>query len=150
MFPEQNIFRIITDLFLAGSETTSVSLDWAMMFMTEFPKTQKKCQDEIEKVSRFSVLNWYISSTSILNHIPEYMHIYTCNGNCWSQKYELRFPYDKVLFDVCIHILRSVIFDFHYKLFFFFYFFFFSFAYTTSPAAVMKLVVFFRSSNNFW
>ena len=32
-------------------------------------------------------------------------------------------------------------------------FFFFSFAYTTSPAAVMKLVVFFRSSKppyNFW
>ena len=51
-----------------------MSLDWAMMFMTEFPKTQKKCQDEIEKVSRFSVLNWYISSTSILNHIPEYTH----------------------------------------------------------------------------
>ena len=33
------------------------------------------------------------------------------------------------------------------------YFFFFSFAYTTSPVAVMKLVVFFRSSKppyNFW
>ena len=33
------------------------------------------------------------------------------------------------------------------------FFFFFSFAYTTSPAAVMKLVVFFRSSKrpyNFW
>ena len=32
-------------------------------------------------------------------------------------------------------------------------FFFFSFAYTTSPAAVMKLVVFFRSSKppyTFW
>ena len=37
--------------------------------------------------------------------------------------------------------------------FFFFFFFFFSFAYTTSPAAVMKLVVFFRSSKppyNLW
>ena len=36
---------------------------------------------------------------------------------------------------------------------FFFFFFFFSFAYTTSPAAVMKLVVFFRSSKppyNIW
>ena len=33
------------------------------------------------------------------------------------------------------------------------FFFFYSFAYTTSPAAVMKLVVFFRSSKppyNFW
>jgi len=53
MISEQNIFRIISDLFLAGSETTSVSLDWAMMYMTEFPDTQKKCQDEIEKVSLF-------------------------------------------------------------------------------------------------
>ena len=30
--------------------------------------------------------------------------------------------------------------------FFFFFFFFLSFAYTTSPAAVIKLVIFFRSS----
>lgn len=50
MFTEDNIFRIISDLFLAGSETTSVSLDWAMLYMTEYPDVQKKCQEEIERV----------------------------------------------------------------------------------------------------
>ncbi|XP_060581281.1 cytochrome P450 2B4-like isoform X3 [Ruditapes philippinarum] len=45
-----NMFRVIFDLFLAGLETTSTTLDWAFLFMTEFPEVQKKCQDEIDKV----------------------------------------------------------------------------------------------------
>ena len=45
------MFRVVFELFLAGSETTSMTLDWAFLFMTEFPEVQKKCQDEIEKVS---------------------------------------------------------------------------------------------------
>ena len=44
------MFRVIMDLFLAGSETTSTTLDWGMLFMTEFPEIQKKCQQEIEEV----------------------------------------------------------------------------------------------------
>jgi len=49
-FTGENMFQIINDLFLAGSETTSVTLEWAMLYMTEFPEIQKKCQDEIERV----------------------------------------------------------------------------------------------------
>ncbi|XP_045211516.2 cytochrome P450 2D26-like [Mercenaria mercenaria] len=45
-----NMFRVIIDLFLAGSETTSNTLDWAFLLMIEFPEVQKKCQQEIEKV----------------------------------------------------------------------------------------------------
>jgi cytochrome P450 len=45
------MFRVIFELFLAGLETTSTTLDWAFLFMTEFPEVQKKCQDEIDKVS---------------------------------------------------------------------------------------------------
>jgi cytochrome P450 len=48
------MFCVIFDLFLAGSETTSTTLDWAFLFMTEFPEVQKKCQDEIDKVSILS------------------------------------------------------------------------------------------------
>jgi len=44
------MFQIIKDLFLAGSETTFVTLEWIILFMTEFPEVQKKCQDEIERV----------------------------------------------------------------------------------------------------
>ncbi|XP_053383983.1 cytochrome P450 2B1-like [Mercenaria mercenaria] len=45
-----NVFRAILDLFLAGSETTSTTLDWAFLFMTEYTEVQKKCQEEIETV----------------------------------------------------------------------------------------------------
>lgn len=44
------MFQIILDLFIAGTETTSVSLDWAMLYMIEYPEIQKKCQEELERV----------------------------------------------------------------------------------------------------
>ena len=44
------MFRVIGDLFLAGSETTSGALDWAFLFMAEFPEVQKKCQEELDRV----------------------------------------------------------------------------------------------------
>jgi len=50
-----------------------VSLDWAMMFMTEFPETQKKCQDEIEKVSHFYTKLVY-RSTDDSNDAHTYIH----------------------------------------------------------------------------
>ncbi|XP_053393599.1 cytochrome P450 2U1-like [Mercenaria mercenaria] len=45
-----NMFRVIFDLFLAGSETTSTTLDWVFLYMIEFPEVQKKCQEEIENI----------------------------------------------------------------------------------------------------
>ena len=45
------MLRVIQDLFLAGSETTSTTLDWALLFMIEHPDIQRKCQKEIEQVS---------------------------------------------------------------------------------------------------
>ena len=48
---EGNMLRVIHDLFIAGSETTTTTLDWALLFMIEHPDVQRKCQQEIEKVS---------------------------------------------------------------------------------------------------
>lgn len=48
---EENMFQVINDLFLAGAETTYVSLEWSVVYMTEFPAIQKKCFDEIDRVS---------------------------------------------------------------------------------------------------
>ena len=52
------------------------------------------------------------------------------------------------------YILSSYVLSLQYlSFFFFFFFFFFSFTYTTSPSALMKFVVFFRSSRppyHFW
>ncbi|XP_050407974.1 cytochrome P450 2J4 isoform X2 [Patella vulgata] len=45
-----NIFRMILDLFGAGTETTATSLDWVFLYMIGYPEIQRKCQEEIAKV----------------------------------------------------------------------------------------------------
>jgi cytochrome P450 len=40
----QNLRNIYVDLFLAGSETTSSTLKWALLFMVLHPDVQKKVQ----------------------------------------------------------------------------------------------------------
>ena len=47
---ESNMFRVIMELFLAGAETSNNSLDWAFLFMIEYPEIQTKCQQEIENI----------------------------------------------------------------------------------------------------
>ena len=42
-----NIFRVIMDLFFAGTETTASTLSWLFLYMVQFPKIQEKCRDEI-------------------------------------------------------------------------------------------------------
>jgi len=41
---------ILLDLFLAGSETTSTTLTWAVLYMTRYPDIQEKVQKEIDSV----------------------------------------------------------------------------------------------------
>ena len=38
------------DFFAAGSETTTTTLKWALLFMLHFPDVQKKVQDELDNV----------------------------------------------------------------------------------------------------
>ncbi|WAQ97360.1 CP2J5-like protein [Mya arenaria] len=45
-----NMFRVIFDLFLAGSETTYATLDWAFLQMIRNPEVQTRCQEEIAQV----------------------------------------------------------------------------------------------------
>jgi cytochrome P450 len=40
----QNLRNIVFDLFLAGSETTSSTLKWAVLFMAKHQDIQKKVQ----------------------------------------------------------------------------------------------------------
>lgn len=50
IFTKGNMLRIIQDLFVAGSETSSTTLEWAMLFMMEYPEIQQKCQLQIDEV----------------------------------------------------------------------------------------------------
>ncbi|XP_051868963.1 cytochrome P450 2J2-like isoform X5 [Pristis pectinata] len=49
-FDEQNLQCITLDLFLAGSETSTTALLWALMYMAAYPDIQEKVHDEIERV----------------------------------------------------------------------------------------------------
>ncbi|XP_076440233.1 cytochrome P450 2B4-like isoform X1 [Babylonia areolata] len=46
----ENLKYVLTDLFAAGTETTSSSLLWAMLFFLHYPHVQDKCFEEISDV----------------------------------------------------------------------------------------------------
>uniref|UniRef100_A0A8B9YK12 Cytochrome P450 2J2-like n=1 Tax=Bos mutus grunniens TaxID=30521 RepID=A0A8B9YK12_BOSMU len=49
-FQEENLIYNTLDLFLAGTETTSTSLRWGLLFMALNPEIQEKVQAEIDRV----------------------------------------------------------------------------------------------------
>ncbi|KAL8194651.1 UNVERIFIED_CONTAM: hypothetical protein K2H54_027933 [Gekko kuhli] len=49
-FEEDSLIVILIDLFVAGSETTSSTLLWALLYMMIFPEVQEKCQAELDAV----------------------------------------------------------------------------------------------------
>jgi len=83
------MFRVIGDLFLAGSETTSGALDWAFLFMTEFPEVQKKCQEELDRVWKTLNCIFLPGQTTVLHSyvityytISSLLRIRTGSVNC--------------------------------------------------------------------
>ncbi|KAM4629268.1 uncharacterized protein ACJ7VT_001612 [Polymixia lowei] len=49
-FYEDNLVLCCLDLFLAGSETTSKTLQWALIYLIKYPHVQEKVQAEIDRV----------------------------------------------------------------------------------------------------
>ncbi|KAJ8335085.1 hypothetical protein SKAU_G00407240 [Synaphobranchus kaupii] len=49
-FDDQNMLLSISNLFAAGTETTSTTLRWGLLFMMKYPHIQEKVQAEIENV----------------------------------------------------------------------------------------------------
>ncbi|XP_028634623.1 cytochrome P450 2J5 isoform X2 [Grammomys surdaster] len=49
-FNEENLISSTLDLFLAGTETTSTTLRWGLLYMTVYPEIQKNVQAEIDRV----------------------------------------------------------------------------------------------------
>ncbi|XP_072272884.1 cytochrome P450 2W1-like [Pyxicephalus adspersus] len=50
IFTEKNLLASTFDLMLGGTETTSTTLQWAILLMMKYPHIQKTVQDEIEEV----------------------------------------------------------------------------------------------------
>ncbi|XP_032087322.1 cytochrome P450 2J2-like isoform X2 [Thamnophis elegans] len=49
-FEEEQLEVLLFDLINAGTETTSVTLQWAFLYLVAFPEIQEKCWKEIDKI----------------------------------------------------------------------------------------------------
>uniref|UniRef100_A0A8C3MCY4 Uncharacterized protein n=1 Tax=Geospiza parvula TaxID=87175 RepID=A0A8C3MCY4_GEOPR len=49
-FNKENMVQTVVDLLLGGTETTSTTLLWALLYMVQYPEIQEKVQREIEAV----------------------------------------------------------------------------------------------------
>ncbi|CAD5221441.1 unnamed protein product [Bursaphelenchus okinawaensis] len=49
-FSEKQLANVCFDLWVAGQETTSNSLTWAISYMVNHPETQQKAQEELDRV----------------------------------------------------------------------------------------------------
>ncbi|NXG81047.1 CP2J6 protein, partial [Baryphthengus martii] len=58
-YDEENLIQIVFDLFLAGIETTSTTLCWALLYMVVYPDIQEKVQKELDAVLGSSHLICY-------------------------------------------------------------------------------------------
>jgi len=50
-FTGEVLYGVIIDLFIAGSETTSNTINWCILYMQEFPEIKKRCQEELFEVN---------------------------------------------------------------------------------------------------
>ena len=48
-FNDEQCVLVCLDLFEAGSETTSTTLSWSVLYMALHPDSQQKCQAEIDE-----------------------------------------------------------------------------------------------------
>nr|XP_006813912.1 PREDICTED: cytochrome P450 2J6-like [Saccoglossus kowalevskii] len=47
-FNNEQLKYLLLDFFLAGTETTATTLNWALLFMIRFPRVQDKVQEELD------------------------------------------------------------------------------------------------------
>lgn len=51
MFPsESNLQKVLGDLLIAGTETTSTVISWALLLFLHYPEVQEKCFQEVSLV----------------------------------------------------------------------------------------------------
>ena len=49
-YDRKDLVKIVMDLLSAGTETTSCSLRWLILYMIRYPDVQQKCQEEVDRI----------------------------------------------------------------------------------------------------
>ncbi|KAJ6653662.1 hypothetical protein lerEdw1_008850 [Lerista edwardsae] len=49
-FTEANLVQVIIDLFVAGSDTSTIALCWALLYMMAYPEIQERVREELDSV----------------------------------------------------------------------------------------------------
>ncbi|XP_050952957.1 cytochrome P450 2B4-like [Labeo rohita] len=49
-FHENNLVMSVSDLFLAGTDTTATTIRWGLIYLTQNPHVQERCHEEIVRV----------------------------------------------------------------------------------------------------
>ena len=68
------MFRMIVDLFNAGTDTTATGLSWAILHLIRNPAVQEKCRAEIMQVKPYLTFICYTILESLVaqcvRHLP--------------------------------------------------------------------------------
>ncbi|XP_051796877.1 cytochrome P450 2K1-like isoform X2 [Acanthochromis polyacanthus] len=51
LYSDKNLVISVTNLFAAGTDTTSSTLRWALLFMAKYPQIQDQVQEELDRVA---------------------------------------------------------------------------------------------------
>ncbi|KAJ1087396.1 hypothetical protein NDU88_000569 [Pleurodeles waltl] len=80
-YEEANLVQVVLDLFFAGTETTTTTLRWALLYMTNHPEIQDKVQKELDSVLGDSQAIFYEDrkklpyTNAVIHEIQRYSNI---------------------------------------------------------------------------
>ncbi|XP_065267075.1 cytochrome P450 2J5-like [Emys orbicularis] len=116
-FNEDNMVQTVVDLLLGGTETTTITLCWGLLYMLQYPDIQEKVQKELETVLEPSQLIYYEDrkklpyTNAVIHEILRYSNITAVGAprQCVKDTTVLGFPIEKGT--IILPNLHSAVYD---------------------------------------